>query len=306
MTRQLLPELLEYIADRHPRSMRGVEEAIRVSPERFTEIAEMFLGWLVKALGDDGIPLAADAFVQLSTDINLAQARYEVDGSYQNKSFAEVYANHYSQIDTMNEYLWGIYFTHFLWAHHTEINLLYADAFLAKLPAASQIVEIAPGHGGWGAWALYRLPQARLQGFDISPSAIQIASTVTRAAGVADRATYTEQDALDFTQMPQGIADGLICSFLVEHLERPEKLFAVVSHLLKPRAIGFITGALTAAQVDHIYEFRHESELVKMCEDHGLRVVQTLSVGPARTLPKARFLPRSMALIVQKRTGEFF
>ncbi len=306
MNRQLLPKLLEYIADKHPRSRRGVEEAMRVSPQKFTEIAEMFLGWLVKALGDDGIQRAADAFVQFSTDVNLAQARYEVDGSYQNKSFAEVYANHYSQIDTMNEYLWGIYLTNFLWAHHTEISLLYADTFLAKLPATSQIVEIAPGHGGWGAWALSRLPQAQLQGFDISPSAIQIASSVTRAAGVADRATYTERDALDLTHMPQSIADGLICNFLVEHLERPEKLFAVVSHLLKPRAIGFITGALTAAQVDHIYEFRYESELVKMCEEQGLRVLQTLSVGPTRTLPQARFLPRSMALIVQKRCGEFY
>jgi hypothetical protein len=31
-----------------------------------------------------------------------------------------------------------------------------------------------------------------------------------------------------------------------------------------------------------------------------------LSAGPKRTLPKARFLPRSMALIVQKRTHNFF
>lgn len=279
---------------------------MRVSPQKFTEIAEMFLGWLVTARGEEGIQRAADAFVQFSTDVNLAQARYEVDGSYQNKSFAAVYANHYSQIDTMNEYLWGIYLTNFLWAHHMEISCLYEDRFLAKLPETAHIVEIAPGHGGWGAWALSRLPQARLQGFDISPSSIQIASSVTRAAGMENRATYIERDALDLAQMPQNIADGLICSFLVEHLERPEKLFAVVHHLLKPRAIAFITGALTAAQVDHIYEFRYESELVKMCEDQGLRVLQTLSVGPARTLPQARFLPRSMALIVQKRSGEFF
>jgi 2-polyprenyl-3-methyl-5-hydroxy-6-metoxy-1,4-benzoquinol methylase len=305
MTTQLLPKLLDYISQEHPRSKRGVEESIGVSPERFTEIAEMFLGWLVKVRGEEGIARAADAFVQFSTDVNLAQARYEVDGCYQNKSFAEVYAEHYSQDATMDEYLWGIYLTNFLWAHHMNICLLYADMFLAKLPEAAQIVEIAPGHGGWGAWALSRLPQARLQGFDISTSSIQIASSVSRAAGVGDRATYTERNALDLSQMPPSIADGVVCSFLVEHLERPQDLFAVVSHLLKPRAIGFITGALTAAQVDHIYEFRRESELVKMCEDQGLRVLQTLSAGPARTLPKARFLPRSMALIVQKRVGEF-
>lgn len=306
MNTKYLPKLVEYISERHPRSKRGLDEAIRVSPDRFTEIAEMFLGWLVKARGEAGIGLAADAFVQFSTDVNLAQARYEEEGSYHNKSFAEVYADHYSQIETMNEYLWGIYLTNFLWAHHTEISLLYADVFLAKLPEAANIVEIAPGHGGWGAWALSRLPKANLQGFDISPSSIQIATSVTRAAGVSDRAKYTERNALDLSQMDPNSADGLVCSFLVEHLEKPDQLFAVVSHLLKPKAIGFITGALTAAQVDHIYEFRYESELVKMCEDQGLRVLQTLSVGPARTLPKAKFLPRSMALIVQKRVGAYY
>ena len=306
MTTQLLPELLDYFATAHPRSLRGVEEAIRVSPQRITEIAEMFLGWLFKIDGTDGVKRAADAFVQFSSDVNLAQARYEASGSYENKSFSDVYANHYSQSETMNGYLWGIYLTNFLWAHHTEISLMFADTFLTKLPEAAQLVEIAPGHGGWGAWALSRLPQGRLQGFDISPSSIEIAKSVTRAAGVGDRATYSECDALDLSQMPQEIADALICSFLVEHLERPELLFGVVRHLLKPRGIGFVTGALTAAQVDHIYEFRYESELVKMCEDQGLRVLQTLSVGPTRTLPNPRFLPRSMALIVQKRCGKYF
>ena len=55
----------------------------------------MFLGWLVAARGESGISQAADAFVQFTVDVNMAQARYEADGHYANKSFAEVYANHY-------------------------------------------------------------------------------------------------------------------------------------------------------------------------------------------------------------------
>lgn len=84
------------------------------------------------------------------------------------------------------------------------------------------------------------------------------------------------------------------------------KLFQVISHLLKPHGTAFITGALTAAQIDHIYEFRNESELVLMCEANGLRVTEMLSVAPRRTLPNARFLPRSIALIVQKRKNEIW
>jgi ubiquinone/menaquinone biosynthesis C-methylase UbiE len=286
--------------------LRGIEEARTAAPGRFDEIAEMFLEWLVAARGAEGIKLAADAFVQFSTDVNMAQARYEAENAYQHKSFADVYADHYSQNETMSGYLWGIYLTNFLWAHHTRICLFYRDSFLSRLSDVAQLVEIAPGHGGWGVWALNVLRLARLNGFDISPQSMEIANSVARAAGVADRAKYVERDALDLAQMPAESADAVICSFLVEHLEKPEKLFEVISHLLKPRGYGFVTGALTAAQVDHIYEFRYESELVKMCEDNGLRVLATLSANPARTLPKARYMPRSMALLVQKRINDIY
>src|ERR1035441_741749 len=49
--------------------------------------------------------------------------RSEADGHYENKSFAEVYAEHYSQDETMSGYLWGVYLTNFLWAHHAEIGV---------------------------------------------------------------------------------------------------------------------------------------------------------------------------------------
>jgi ubiquinone/menaquinone biosynthesis C-methylase UbiE len=306
MTSRHLELMLGYLRERHPRSARGVDEARAVSPDRFDAICTMLLDWLVGARGEAGIPMAVDAFVQFSTDVNLAQARYEADGHYENKSFADVYREHYSQNDTMSEYLWGIYLTNILWAHHTEISLFYRDWFLRRLSESANLVEIAPGHGAWGVWALSVLPKARLQGFDISPSSLQIATSVCTAAGYIDRASYTERNALDLAVMPANVADGVVCSFLVEHLEEPSQLFAVIQHLLKPGGYAFVTGALTAAQVDHIYEFRRESELVDLCEDHGLRVLATLSAGPKRTLPKARFLPRSMALIVQKRVGDLF
>ncbi len=201
----------------------------------------------------------------------------------------------------MDDYLWGFTLTNFLWAHHMEISLFFRARFLSKLPADAAIVELAPGHGGWGVWALDELPGARLDGYDISPSSIVIARKIADGAGVGDRASYVEKSALDIGGLPAESADACICSFVVEHLERPLQLFAGIAHLLKVGGRGFITGALTAAQVDHIYEIREESELVRMCEQNGLRVLETLSVGPRRTLSKARFLPRSMALLVQKR-----
>jgi ubiquinone/menaquinone biosynthesis C-methylase UbiE len=286
--------------------LRGIEEARAVSPARFDEISEMFLTWLEDARGEQGIAMATDAFVRLSGELNLAQARYEEDGHYANNTFAEAYADHYSDEDTMSGYLWASYLTNFLWAHHIEICCFYQDYFLNKLAPCTNFVEIASGHGGWGAWALRALPKACLQGYDISSASVDIAQELSRAAGLAGRATYSEKNALSMQENPAECADAVISCFVLEHLERPEELFAATRHLLKPRGYAFITGALTAAEVSHIYEYRHESELVRQCEENGLRVLATLSAGPKRTLPNARFLPRSMALVLQKRMNDTF
>lgn len=297
--RQQLERLVEYIDQRYPQFCQGINEACNVSP-RFPAIADMYLTWLLQARGDDGLHQSVDAFVQFTTDVNLAQARYEAEGAYQHQSFAEVNSIHYSQDSQMQGYLWGIYLTNFLWAHHFEICLFFKDRFLDRIGNAEHLIEIAPGHGGWGAWALHALPDASLRGFDISPTSIQIASSVMRAAGYGDRAEYEEKDAMDLTDLAPNCADAGISSFLIEHLEEPAQLFNVINHLLKPGGLYFVTGALTAAQIDHIYEFRKESELVALAEASGLRVLETLSANPKRLFPAARFVPRSMALLVQK------
>ena len=303
---RLIDSVFDDIRARHPRSVGGVLEARAAFPERYADLADTFLGWAVRAWGGDALPGMVDAFVRFTTSVNMAQARYERAGHYENKSFQDCLSGLYNEKESMDDYLLGVYLTNFLWAHHAEICFRYEDAFLKRLPDVRTLVEIAPGHGGWGALALKHLPAARLLGYDISPSSIRLATELMRGAGFADRARYELKDALALDAVPAESADAVVCNFLVEHLERPEKLFAVIRHLLKPGGAAFITGAITAAQIDHIYEFRYESELVRMAEAAGLRVTETFSGAPRRTLPNARFLPRSMLLVVRKRRNEIY
>jgi ubiquinone/menaquinone biosynthesis C-methylase UbiE len=294
--------LLKYVESKHPRSLKGVLEARAINPTRFDGYADRLLDWAIRALGPQAIAITTDAFVRFSMSVNFSQARYEAAGHYENNSYSECFNSVYNQKEAMDDYLWGVYLTNFMWSHHMDITMFFEDRFLAKQTPNAQLIEVAPGHGGWGLWALDCLPEARLRAFDISPSSIDIASSLARASGHQDRVSYELKDALDLGSAEPAVADGCICNFLIEHLEDPDKLLAAIARLLKPGARAFLSGALTAAQVDHIYEFRRESELVVMAERHGLRVLETLSVSPQRTLPRARFLPRSMSLILQKPT----
>jgi ubiquinone/menaquinone biosynthesis C-methylase UbiE len=296
----LVQVLLDYITAEYPQFYKGVQEAIMVEPEHFYQIAEQHLSWALLAKGDFAIERSVDAFVQFTTDVNFAQARYEQSGEYENKSFSEVYKTHYSQLPIMDDYLWGVYLTNFLWAHHLEIGQFFSKRFLSKLPANANLIEIAPGHGGWGVWALKQKLDAQLCGYDISSASICIANSIAQAAKVAERAVYREYNALDLKHLPAESCDAIICSFLVEHLEKPQELFSVIKHLLRPNGIAYVTGALSAAQVDHIYEMHNESEMMALAEGQGLRVIESLSTNPKRLLRRAKFIPRSMAIIIQR------
>jgi len=304
MSNALVDQLFACVGRSHPRSLPGLIESRDQAPEAFYRIAGTYLAWCVAAQGESAIPKAVDAFARFSSDVNLAQGRYELAGHYENKSFEECRASVYDHSETMTDYLWGVYLSNFLWAHHLDLMLFFEQRFLGRLQDHDELVEVAPGHGGWGLWALNRLGGARLRGFDVSETSMKIASSLARAAGLGERAIYEQRDAMDLCKLPSPQAQACICCFLVEHLEQPQGLMKSLAHVLQPGGLAFFTGALTAAQVDHIYEFRSESELVMLAEQAGFRVLETRSMGPARQLRKAKFLPRSMALVLQKKAHD--
>lgn len=297
-------QFLALVQERHPRFLKGILESRDLDKVRFNRCADQFLGWAVDAFGPDIVTVALDAFVRFTTDVNFAQAQYEVCGHYATDSFAECEKNLYGVEGVMRDYLLGVYMTTFLWAHHLDLMGFFEERFLPRLSASTLIRELAPGHGGWGLWALQVLDQAHLEGYDISGASIELAPRLRDAAGFTDRATYHRMNVLDLPDSLRETADACLCCFLVEHLEQPHRLLEVMAAQLKPGGWAFFTGALTAAQGDHIAEFQQESELVRMAELAGFRVLEMRSTAPSRTLPRARFLPRSAAYILQKRAHE--
>ncbi len=290
-----LARLFDYVELTHPRLRAGIKEAQAVNPVRFEAVASLFLGWAEAART---LPPCVDAYARFCSDVNLAQARYETAGHYPHKSHAECEHELYAH-ESMTDYLWGVYLTNVLWAHHFELLMWFEDRFVRALPPQARLIELAPGHGGWGLHALHHVPKAQLQGFDIAPASIVIATSLARAAALASRCAYTRADITTLTTPAQPYDAG-ICCFLLEHLEQPARVFEVLARHLRPRGRAFVTGALTAAQVDHIFEFVRESELCELAEAAGFRVVETMSLSPQRTLRGACFVPRSMGLIVER------
>lgn len=305
MSSELADQLLAYLGEHHPSFRGGVEEARRQRPALFDRLADRFLGWAADYLGEQAVPIVARSFAGFTTSVNISQIRYEESGRYPAVSHQECLQDLYTD-ERMDDYLWGVYGTFFMWAHHLDIADRFENFFLRQLEPEARLVELAFGHGGWGIWALSGLPGATLDAIDISPSSAPIAQGLARAAGVEERARYTIGDALAVEGKEPGAYDAAICGFVLEHLDQPEELLRALAHHVKPQGLVFLTTGLTAAHEDHVYEFRRESEVVAMAEQCGFRVIDTLSSAPSRTLSGARFLPRSMSLVLSRRRGELW
>ena len=302
---QRVDKFCRYLSVHKPLYWSAVEKNKNRNPELFAKLGEDLLEWGENCLGENYIQIIADGYSGFVTDVNKSQMRYEVKKSYQYSTFAEGCENVYNNSEYGSLYHWGVFATTFAWEHHLQIFDFYQNFFLKKLnPAKGLVLDLGAGSGVWGLMLAKNLKGWRVSGVDISEKFVGYAREMADVNGFSDRATYNVGNALDFQENKP--VEACICCFLLEHLETPEELLANISRNLEPGKRAFITGALTAAESDHITEFRRESELVLMAEKAGFRVESTFSGAPVDYPRSFNFLPRSMAMVLQKRHNDIW
>jgi len=295
---------LELLKTTSPVFAARVDATARRFPGPFARISERLIGWADATLDGDSLKELVDGYLNFAFDVNRCQRAYEETGRYRSQTAAQIYAEIYADAEVMTSYHWGMYTTWFAWEHHLAVIELFEGSFLPRFATDEPInlVDLGCGSGIWSALALSILLKARARLVDISPTTVEITTRMLAAAGLAARAAVRVGDATE----PDGVggADGAISSFVLAHLERPETLFAGLAAALKPHGSAFVTAALSAAESDHITEFRREGEVIALAEAAGFRLIEAHSFAPEGVPPSARYLPRALALVLQKRRGE--
>ena len=261
--------------------------------------------WAEAGIGENWADSLIDGYCEFVIDVNRAQICYEKHHHYENNSFDEVYQKTYSNSEFMQLYHWGVYCSTFIWSHHLRIYQFFRQHFIPLLKSSEPgcLIDLGAGSGIWHLLALRELPQWKVIAVDISQPSIDRSRAM--AALISDRTIeHVRADATKWS--PGNPAQAGISCFLLEHLERPHELISNLSNCLDPGAFAFVTGALTAAEIDHIFEFKRESEIVRLVEDAGFRVRHFFSAAPDTTPKSRRYLPRSLALVLQKRRNEFW
>jgi 2-polyprenyl-3-methyl-5-hydroxy-6-metoxy-1,4-benzoquinol methylase len=258
--------------------------------------------WAESYLGPGFERVLADGYQAFVLDVNRSQAEYERAGRYRHSAYDEVRAAVYDNPEYMERYHWGVYVTTFAWEHHLRLYRFFRDYFLEILPPEGEMLELGAGSGIWAMLALLRRPAWRVRGVDISATSVSHANGFVQANGMAERISCERADAV--THRRPEPADSVMSCFLLEHLERPEELIESLSHNLKTGGHAFVTAALSAAERDHIYEMRRESEVILLAEERGFRIVSLYSASPREHPGTSTFLPRSAAFVMQKRRND--
>jgi SAM-dependent methyltransferase len=303
---QTLDRFLDYIVKHEKTWWYSIEKNISKNRELFYKVGVTLTNYAANYIGEGYEKVLADGYVSFVADVTMSQMQYERSKHYPHKSYEEVYNDLYNNPEDMSQYHWGVYAITFLWEHHLKVYQFFENNFLSQIADIPQgtVLELGSGSGLWGMFLLNQLKDWKVVGVDISKTSVETAREQARFNGISNRAHYVVDNALTFMREKQ--FDAAISCFLLEHLEHPGQLFANIANNLKPGGYAFVTGALTAAERDHIYEFKRESELLLLAEENGFRVISSLSAAPDSDPRKYNFLPRSMCLLLQKRRNDIW
>lgn len=301
-----LDSVLNYFEHNAKLLWPSICENAKNNPQIFERYATELTEWAQALLGDGFEQVLCDGYCYFSADVGKAQVRYEKAGHYPFQTYEEVYQKTYNNQTHMNKYHWGVFTTHFAWEHHLHILAFYHDRFLSllKKEPSGQLIDLGAGSGIWSVFAHQALHNWSIKGVDISKTSVALAQRLVQSLSLDGEIQFQTEDALHYLETEP--CDAGISCYVLEHLEIPDLLFENLYKNIKPGGYAFVTAALTAAEIDHITEFRRESEIILLAEKAGFRVFDMLSVSTPYYSEKKQFLPRSMAVILQKRHNEIW
>jgi SAM-dependent methyltransferase len=257
--------------------------------------------WAEAAYGERAFDDAAKGYAQYCLGVWKSQKLYEKIGRYTPENLPDLMSEVYQDEGYMVPYMWAAILIYPFWPSMVNHVALYRDEFLKTLPQGSRVLEVASGHGVMGLLAAETRPDIQLQGFDISPPAVAVSNRLHDVSGLGARVSFAVKDVLDLSLTEErGTYQGIIAAMLAEHLMDPRPLFEMLAHHLADDGLVFFSTALESAQRDHTFEFHHESELVKMAEEVGLRVTR-LICDAGVPVSGGRFLPRALGMVLRRR-----
>jgi 2-polyprenyl-3-methyl-5-hydroxy-6-metoxy-1,4-benzoquinol methylase len=283
----------------------AIEEHARFSRGAVERGMQLFGPWWVSEIGellsrlyfdDDSLAAAVRGYAAFAMDGMRRQVRFEREGVYPSQTYDEARSAVYDNVEYMHrEYLPGLLLSHLLWPHHVRMMRFFRSAFLGSdARPGAEFVEVGVGTGIYSRIALQETSWSG-RGLDISAASLDFAARHIGAFGLSARYRAVSADVMT---TPVDVVDRIICVEVLEHLEEPSAMLTALRRSLRSGGRAFITAAVNAANADHIYLYRHPTEVERQLIQAGFNVEEAFSAPayppPRRDLP----VPVAAAFVV--------
>lgn len=296
----LLDELIRHVSAESPMQGRSLPAAVEQLVPAEAEALEQYLhfcskeGWHSEKM--------AQAYITIANDTLREQIFFKRNHRYRHDRFESVAESVYFDPGYMARYMYGLALTLYLWPNHLQIFRHFQRTIAAA--RGGSYLEIGPGHGAFFRQAMQSGIFHTCVGVDISPTSLEMTRRMLESVNVQSGVTWRliETDLLAATGVGSGY-DTVVMGEVLEHVEQPGRFLERIRDVAASDALIYVTTAVNAPAIDHIYLFRSVQEVEDLARSSGLVVRDVLAtpyVGSTMQETVQNNLPINIALVLSR------
>jgi len=204
-------------------------------------------------------------FIEFSVEFLVLQQELNREGKYKYSNFEEALKKVYENPEVMEKrYLNGLLLSQAFWINHQKMLEFFINNFCKEVKKKGLCMEIPTGTGIYISEFMNINPKWNLEGYDLSQSSIDFSKKVIKINSHREIPLHKK----NVFNLEGKKYDKIICGELLEHLDNPEELLKKLKSILKEKGKLFLTTAIWAANIDHIYLFKSAQEVRDMLEKY--------------------------------------
>ena len=298
----MISRLIETISAKDQFQAKYLKEAVADLSEEEKLSFESVLNYFIS--GGYDLDYLAKSYLVIVQDTMREQKYFFDYKKYRYASYDEVAGHVYDDPEYMHHYMAGLVLTKYLWHTHRQIMRWYESK--SKTVAGDRYFEIGPGHGDYFASAMLNMKCKEYIAVDISETSVEMTKAFVKHFidfyKISPEYSIINKNFLDFDN--RTLFDVIIMGEVLEHVEQPLKFLQKIKNLASDDAFIYITTAINAPAVDHIYLFDSIGSVINLINEAGMKVDDYLAVTaqPSLSLEKAirKKYPITIALVLKK------